>query len=63
MGQTENLENSDGIIESSTWKDYFKNLKPVDPSKISLSKSFLDRLGSLYITGSCVLDQEFSLNV
>ena len=58
----ENLENSDGIIESSTWKDYFKNLNSVDPSKMSLSKSFLERLGSFHIPESCVLDQEFSLD-
>ena len=60
--QDENLENSDGIIESSTWKDFLKNLNPVDTSNITLSKSFLERLGSLHIPESCVLDQEYSLN-
>ena len=50
----ENLENSDGIIESSTWKDYFKNLNSIDPSKIPLAKSFLEQLGSFHIPESCV---------
>ena len=49
-------------VESSTWKDYFKNLNSIDPSKISLANSFLEQLGSFHIPESCVLDHEFSLN-
>ena len=56
------MDNSDGLIESSTWKDYFKNLFSIEPSKISLAKSFLEQFKSIRIPENCVLDQDFSLN-
>ena len=56
------MDNSDGLIESSTWKDYFKNLNSIEPSRISLAKSFLEQFKSIQIPENCVLDQHFSLN-
>ena len=56
------MDNSDGLIESSTWKDYFKNLNSIEPSKISLAKSFLEQFKSIRIPENCVLDQDFTLN-
>ena len=58
----EGMDNSDGLIESSTWKNYFKNLNSIEPSKISLAKSFLEQFKSIRIPENCVLDQDFSLN-
>ena len=58
----EGMDNSDGLIELSTWKDYFKNLNSIEPSKISLAKSFLEQFKSIRIQENCVLDQDFTLN-
>ena len=56
------IDNSEGLIESSTWKDYFKNLNSIEPLKISLAKSFLEQFKSIRIPENCVFDQHFSLN-
>ena len=55
----EGMDNSDGLIESSTWKI---NLNSIEPSKISSAKSFLGQFKSIQFLESFFLYQYFSIN-